>query len=311
MTAEWLYQGPHQRLVRFRGTGTRGQAVVSFEHGRDRMDGYAPAQPPRFALRLGLDVLLVQTARRDWFLSPASAALAQALAQATADYAEVIATGFSMGGYGALLYSRACRASRVLLVSPQYSIDPAIAPFDPDRHGKFTRIGRPMPRPESWGDPQVGGVLIHDPRIAADRGHAALIAAAFPRLHHVALPFGGHPATLVLGEAGRGVGRIAEALVHDTLDPAAIRADHRAARRRSLNYHLHLARTALPRHRDRALARLADLAQTGTDHIRFEAGLALLEAGDERGAALLSNLLDQVVDPPAAWARRLQRALQG
>ena len=40
---------------------------------------------------------------RDWFLSPASPALAAALRRATANYAEVCLSGFSMGGYGAII----------------------------------------------------------------------------------------------------------------------------------------------------------------------------------------------------------------
>lgn len=309
MPSERLHEDARHRVTLFRGTGDGKCTVVSFEHGRDRMAGYEPPQPPHFAQRLGIDALVVQTARRDWFISDRSDALAKALHRATRDRPEVVATGFSMGGYAALLYSTACHARRVMAVSPQYCIDPAIAPFDPGRHDKFARIGLPMPRPESLGNANISGVLIHDPAIPADRAHAALIRAAFPRLAPVALPYGGHPATGVIGAAG-GVGRIAEMLVTDRLDAAAIRNSHRAARRRAAPYRLNLATAALARHPARAMRDLRALAQDGTPRIRFEAGLRLLETGDAAAAELLSALMDAVADPPAAWARRLDRALR-
>lgn len=308
MQAEPLHQDAHHRLTLFRVAGGGQRAVVSFEHGRDRMSGFVPPKPPHFAQRLGIDALVVQTARRDWFVSEGSAALADALTRATRDREEVVATGFSMGGYAALLYSAACHARRIMVVSPQYCIDPQIAPFDPERHGKFARIGLPMPRPESRGNVAVEGVLIHDPAIRADRAHAALVRAAFPRLHAVALPYGGHPATGAIGATGR-IGRIAEMLVTDRLDPMAIRQLHRTARRRAECYRLNLAAAALPRHPTRALSELRALAGSAAPAIRFEAGLRLLTAGDAAGADLLAALLDDTPDIPATWQRRLTRAL--
>lgn len=272
------------------------------------MRGFAPAQAPRFAGRLGIDALVVQTARRDWFLSPGSDALAQALSRATERYAEVTATGFSMGGYAALLYSAACHARRVLAVSPQYCIDPALAPFDPGRHEKFARIGQAMPRPESQGDTGIGGLLIHDPTIAADRGHAALIRAGFPGLTAVALPYGGHPATGLIGEAG-GIGQLAEMVIRDRIDPQAIRRMHRAARRASAGYRLRLAQAALPRHSSRALAELRALATGASARTSIEATLILLEQGDDSAAPLLSALLETTPQIPPGLLRRLQRAL--
>ncbi|MFT4012957.1 MAG: hypothetical protein QM682_06035 [Paracoccus sp. (in: a-proteobacteria)] len=309
MAAETLHQDARHRIALFRGAGDGRLAVVSFEHGRgEAMRGFAPPSCPRFAQRLGIDALVVQTARRDWFLSPKSAMLAQALTRATASYAEVTATGFSMGGYAALLYSAACRARRVMAVSPQYSIDPAVAPFDPARHGKFARIGQPMPTPESRGDTGIGGLLIYDPSITADRAHAALIHAGFPGLTAVALPHGGHPATSLVGEAG-GVGRLAEMVVRDRIDVPAIRHMHRAARRGSASYRLRLAEAALPRHPERAARELHALAAQGPARLGVEAALLLLEQGDDSAETRLHALLETAPQIPPGLLRRLQRAL--
>ncbi|KRW95878.1 hypothetical protein [Paracoccus sp. MKU1] len=309
MRPERLHQDDRHRITLFRGTGDGRRAVVGFEHGRDRMTGFEPAAAPRFAARLGIDALVVQTARRDWFVSDRSAALAEALQEATRDYAEVTATGFSMGGYAALLYSAACHASRVMAVSPQYCIDPAVAPFDPGRHGKFSRIGLPMPRPETLGNRGVRGALIYDPTIRADRAHVALIRTGFPHLTPIALPFGGHPATGVIGAAG-GTGRIAGMVVQDRLDAALVRQMHRAARRKAELYRLNLAAAALPRHPARALCELRALASGASPRICLEAGLILLERGEDLAVALLSELLDSFEAVPPALARRLDRALK-
>ncbi|WP_134681612.1 hypothetical protein [Paracoccus ravus] len=303
-----LHDDGRHRLTLFRGHAPSARAVLCFEAGRDVMKGFAPSHCPGFAERLGIDALTVQTARRDWFLSPGSRALADAMAAATADYAEVTATGFSMGGYAVLLYSRAARVSRCLLVSPQYSIDPRIAPYDTARHTKFRRMNHPMPRPEDWGDTGLRGVLLYDPTIRADRAHAERIKAAFPRLRLLGLPYGGHPCTGVIADAGK-IGRVSTMLVEARMHLGAIRQFHREGRAASHRYRLHLAREALPRHPDRAAPELLRLAQEGPDSIRFEAGMALFAHQPDLALDLLSRLVDEARNPPEHWGRRIREAL--
>ncbi|RCW82430.1 HEAT repeat domain-containing protein [Paracoccus lutimaris] len=310
MTAQTLHQDDRYRVTLFRGSGGGARLAVSFDHGRPQMrGGFTKPKYPHFAEQLGIDALTVQTAWRDWFISERSATLAEVLADATRDRAEVICTGFSMGGYGALLYSAACHAKRVLAVSPQYSIDPAVAPFDAKRHQKFARIGRPMPCPQEWGDPQVGGLLLYDPAIAADRAHMQLITRAFPRLMTIALPHGGHPATGVIAAYG-GIGRVARMVATDQIDASAIRQLHRRYRRRVANYRLSLASAALPRHPQRAVPELLRLAHETDPEIRFQAGLTLLEHGHSEATPLLIALLDEFPDAPRSWARRMNLALR-
>ncbi|SMO58154.1 hypothetical protein [Paracoccus laeviglucosivorans] len=306
--ARRLHEDGNHRVTLFAAPGGSDRAVVCFEAGRDVMNGYEPTTCPRFAERLGIDALTVQTARRDWFLSDTSDALAAALDAATVGYADVCATGFSMGGYGALLYSRAAHLRRVLAVSPQYSIDPAIAPYDPGRHEKFARIGRDMPLPEARGDTALRGVVIYDPTIPADRAHVQRIRAAFPHLKAVALPHGGHPATGVVAEAG-GIGTISTMLVQRRLDAGRIRRMHRAARHASPRYRLSLASAAAAHHAPRAVVILQELARDAVPKLRLEACLALLTLDPDAGTAALSRLLDDVPDAPPSWAKRIARAV--
>lgn len=287
------------------------RAVVCFEPGRsNRMEGFLPPACPGFAMRLGIDAITVQTARRDWFVPDETQALGQALRAAVAGYAEVTATGFSMGGYGALLYSGAIGARRALLVSPQYSIDPNVAPWDVDRHGKFARIGRPMPRPETQGNRDLAGVLLYDPTILADRLHAEQIRRCFPALHLLALRHAGHPASSAIGAAG-GVGQVTEMIVADRLDLQKIRRMHRDGRRLSESYRLNLALAACKRHPARAMTALRDLAAQAAPGLRLEAALALVELDEAAGVEALSALMAETPNPPAAWLRRIDRALKG
>ena len=310
MTTRVLHEDERYRVTLFRGSGDGSRLAVSFEHGHNQMHGrFTPAHYPNYAARMGIDALSVQTAWRDWYVSDRSAALAETLERATCGYADVLCTGFSMGGYAALRYSAACHAKRVMVVSPQYSIDPEVAPFDTKRHKKFARLGHPMPRPEAHGDTTVTGLLLYDPVIGADRAHKDLIVRAFPRLTPLALPHGGHPATGVIAAAGA-IGRMVEMVAADHIDPPAIRRLHRQHRSRSDNYRLSLASAALARHPGRALPELRRLAREATPDQRFEAGLLLLEHDHPEAEALLVTLLDEVPDAPRIWGRLLSRALR-
>ena len=310
MTAQRLHEDKRYRVTLFRGSGDGRRLIVSFEHGRSRMRGdFAEPHYPRYAERMGIDALAVQPSWRDWYISDQSAALAEALLRATRDRDEVICTGFSMGGYGALLYSAACHARRLMVVSPQYCIDPAVAPFDAKRHEKFARIGLPMPRPEARGNTAATGLLLYDPAISADRAHMALITHAFPRLVPLALPYGGHPATGVIAACGA-IGRLAGMVADDRIDRQEIRQIHRDHRARTDSYRLNLASAALTRHPQRALPELLRLAREAEPELRFEAGLLLLEHDHPEAMALLDRLLDEVPAPPRGWGRRLSQALR-
>lgn len=48
--------------------------------------------------------------------------------------------GYSMGGYGAFLSAQALDAYRAIAISPQYSIDPNIAPFERRFNGEWTQF---------------------------------------------------------------------------------------------------------------------------------------------------------------------------
>lgn len=289
-------------------TGRR--LLVTFEHGRSHANAFQPPQYPQLAKRFDLDVMAIQTSRRDWYISHRSTALSEELERLTTPYPEVVASGFSMGAYAALLYSRAANIRRVLAVSPQFSIDPKIADFDPKRHRKFKMIGRPMPEPQEQGDTLVTGLLVYDPSIVPDRRHAQLIHQHFTKLTCVPLPFSGHPASQTLGD-GQKLGMLGAMVVQNNLNAAEIFAAHRGARRGSHRYRLNLAIAASKYHSVHAIPVLRELA-TNAQHdpdTRLTAALTLMDLGDPRITEFLMAIVEQTPNPSRQWQERLMRAI--
>ncbi len=88
-------------------------------------------------------VVFVVDIRRSWWNAPG---LAEAALDATGGYAraigaeDVVAIGNSMGGFAAIAFAGALGARRAIAFSPQFSIDPEIAPGETRWPGHRARI---------------------------------------------------------------------------------------------------------------------------------------------------------------------------
>jgi hypothetical protein len=220
----------------------RSRLVVSFDYLRPGRAGFPGRAPPPQMMQAEVAHLMVETAQNDWFLNPDLAALRAALGSFTAGFDDVAAIGFSFGGYGALLMAQALHLRRALLVSPQFSIFPERVPFE-SRYALFAaRLDPGLDDLGAEGAAGLRGCIVFDPRLEpADARHAALIRARFPGLRSVAMPFGGHPALRLVGEAHL-FARVQALLMGDAVTPAALHRLHRAARARAPSYALQLAR---------------------------------------------------------------------
>ncbi len=228
-----LFSG--QRL-RAQGTGLdRARILVTFDRRRKGRTGFPEQTPVRRALKRGYGHLSIDVARNDWFVNAETAAL-RARLRDLAQGRQMRAIGFSMGGYGAILFAGDLRLDSMLLISPQYSIFEARAPYD-DRCRVYQ--SEVDPQFDDYCAPQdggPGGLVLYDPRTQpVDRLHAEGICRDFPRLHRVALPFGGHPPFKHF-ETLPGYDRILDAFLDDRLSPALVRALHREARPGSERY---------------------------------------------------------------------------
>lgn len=183
------------------------------------------------ALTAGLAHLHIQSRWNDWFVNPETPALAASLTSTRARFLTARALGFSMGGYGALRFSKALRLNQVLLVSPQVSLllpeenrYPEAADFDPGAGDLATHARK-----------DLTGVVAFDPFYRLDALHARQIMTLLPGVAPAKMPFGGHPGTAALGHVG-GFRALQRLSLSSRLHAIEVVALHRKLRAGSMRY---------------------------------------------------------------------------
>lgn len=240
-TAQIVFDGDRLRATLFNGDAQK--VIVTFRQRITPDGAFDVPKPVQRFVGQGYAHLHLQSRLNDWYVNPETEAFEENLSTVTAPYRRVVGTGFSMGGYAALRFSKALRLQHVILVSPQISIAPSLvqwdrryrdcaAGFDPALGDVACRSRRGMK-----------GVVLIDPFRPLDRRHSTLICQAFPRLEVCRLGCGGHPATRVVGESG-GFGRVQAQLLNGQVDSDKIRQIHRNGRRGSPTYWRHLSENA-------------------------------------------------------------------
>lgn len=238
-----------------RRVGDRGGTlVVTFGSYTDEPTLDRAGFGERFLRRERIDAIHVINRVNRWYQHPETAAALAAVRAVAQDYERVITYGSSMGGYAALRFAAACGADTAIALSPQYSVDPAVAPWETRWQPDVAQTTFAEPA----YDPVPRQYIFYDPRVAPDDRHVALFAAAAPA-QLVPLPFGGHPVSALLAETGA-LQAALRAIVESSFDPADVRARVRAGRRRSQHVYFTLARRATPRRPELAV-RLLDRAE--------------------------------------------------
>ena len=231
---EMLFDGEHLR-AEVHGPD-REILFVRFDNLRLERTGFPGFEPSEKVAARGMAELSVVTARNDWYLNPDLEALRVALRGFTGRYKTVRCIAFSMGGYAALLLSKALRLRQAVLVSPQYCVFPALPPGDL----RYARYAKTLdPAVADLADvvaPRLRGVVVFDPLgNPMDRAHARMILTMAPNMSGVAMAFGGHPATLAM--AGLPAARqFRNMTLAGNLNPAQYRALHVLARAGSAVY---------------------------------------------------------------------------
>lgn len=246
-----LFEGEFLRGTVFRPR--RKKLFVTFRQRVGDPGSFEDASPVMGFVTDGYAHLHLQSRWNDWFINPETEALEAAMARFVGRYDEVVAMGFSMGGYGALRFARALKVDRVMAISPQVSIDREVVPFD--KRYRAEGQGWDGLRGALIGTEARGAVLV-DPFKPLDVRHGRMICALFPRLELVMLPNGGHPATRALKQGGR-FDWLKTELAGGLPDPQEVGRVHREVRRKSESYWRHLAQVARWRGRE-ALAEVAE-----------------------------------------------------
>ena len=194
---EWLFRGQHIRA--FLTRGTKEGVIATFDHWKADKCGFDPARPAGWVAERGFSHLSIQTVGNDWYLNRDIGPAQMVMRREAAALGPIRMVGFSMGGFGALMFGAALGATEGLLISPALP-------------RKFKNAG--------WLAESAAGpayALIYDPTIPIDVWRAQVLTGLVPRTRLVALEGGGHPATGKIRQAGRfnAVRRVATGEVAD------------------------------------------------------------------------------------------------
>jgi hypothetical protein len=210
-----------------------------------------------FFATYGLDAVHVLSARNNWYQDVGLPDALAAIRRATRGHGRIVTYGSSMGGYAALRFSAAVGAQAAIAISPQYSMLPAVVPFE-TRWSRERRLATWLH--ERPGDrlPAVAEALVFHDAHGLDSLHAAAILRDLPNARIVAMRHAGHPAGTMLAELGLLASTVvgAAAAMPDTV---VLLDSIRRQRRRSGQYLFTLARRQ-PGHRLRLKATLAQKA---------------------------------------------------
>lgn len=228
----------------------------------------------------GIDAIHVINRDNLWYQYPEIDEALAAVRSATAPYDRVITYGSSMGGYAALRFGHVCRADTGIAISPQFSLDPHVVPFENRWQADVARITfnerayTPLPRQ----------YIFYDSRMALDRGHFDAFAAAGGDPVGVAIPYAGHPVGPILLETGV-LKETVRAIVSGDFTVHDLQRRVRERRRRSQHHFFMLARRLQDRRPDLAIAVLRRAAAIEPEsHILSELAAALDRRGDHAEA---------------------------
>lgn len=219
-------------LVRRIPAADRSRWVVTFDNhsigeGFDRA-GFGEA----FLAREGVSAICILGRGNDWYQYPDMLAACAAARASIRARARVMTYGSSMGGYAALRFADALRAQAVLALSPQYSIDPAVVPWEFRWEQDSHRIDW---QPELSGPIRCAATpyILYDPK-GLDCRHVDLIECDVPGTA-IAIPYAGHPVTTFLG--GTGLLRpLVHGILDDTIDVATLRQQIKSRRSANATY---------------------------------------------------------------------------
>ncbi len=234
---EVLFDGASLRAI---GTNLhRDRILVTFDRHRKNRPFFTNYTSVNTAQKFDMGHLSILTSQNDWFLNGETQALREVLRRFSVQKT-TYAIGFSMGGYGALLFSPDLRLKHAFLLAPQYSVFPDKAPYEPRYLNESSVLN---PEQDNLVAPKgntLSGIITYDPRLQPiDHQHSKNIIQRFSGLKPVALPFGGHP-PLQLFKDGKSYAKMMRAFLKGRLSPKKIRKMHSEARVSSECYWKHL-----------------------------------------------------------------------
>lgn len=182
-----------------RKVGAHGDAccVVTFDSFTDFRTLDRPGFGESFLDGAGVNAIHVIPRENAWYQHSEMLDAMARVHAATRRYRRVVTYGSSMGGYAALRFGGVAGAQAALALSPQFSIDPSIVPWE-ERWSESSRHFKPVWE-SSLPFPALDQAYVAYDPLNIDRKHIALIGAAM-EIEPLRLPGGGHPVTGYLSE---------------------------------------------------------------------------------------------------------------
>lgn len=199
----------------------------------------------------GIDAVHVINRDNRWYQYPEMDAALAAVAAVTITYPRVFTYGSSMGGYAALRFARAVGAATAIAISPQFSLDPRVVPFETRWQADLAAITFR----EGPVEPTERQLIFSDPKLELDAAHVRLFAALPTETAMVNVPYAGHPVGAIMAETGV-LKDALRTILGGRFDKGQVERALRARRRRSPHYYFTLARRAQERHPTVAIALL-------------------------------------------------------
>ncbi len=280
-------------------------AVVCFEYWLPQPSLDAEFAAERFFAHRGMNAVGILAAENDWFqhdeIMPALATIRAALP----DH-ELVGYGGSMGGYASINFADVLRLSRVIAVCPQFSIDPARAPYEtrwPAEAASIVASGGFRHDRIDQVTPPAQGWMIYDPA-GIDRLHAAAIRK-WHSLKEIPVRLARHQEMRVLQQADLFTPMLLD-MIGGSFDALAFARSLRTARRRSAAFWLALSAALLAHRRPeaalRAVRQARALPHPEPAEIDIQEAEALAACGDIAQALKLATPWEE--NPAWSWAAR-------
>lgn len=181
--------------------GTTNTLVISFGDMLNLANGLnISAEAPLSKYKHS--ILGISANDRNWY--PRSSILNALLAihKITSDYSYIVTYGGSMGGYAAIKYSKLLKASKVVSLVPQFSINPSAINerryhdyFDRELHDEMAISANDI-------DTCCKYLIVYDPYFKPDCEHFDKIIPLLKNYNIIKLRFSGHHATSILASSG-------------------------------------------------------------------------------------------------------------
>ena len=223
-----LYEGDDLR-VRHSPAAASRDLVITFT-GRSSKPPVPKGFGEDFFRKRGIAAIHFISKDNHWWQTPETGVAVDLLKtkRLTDGFDRVTLYGSSMGGFASLIQSRALKPDHIIVVSPQYSINADVVPFERRWRNYAARLTFDFDDMPAGLDPSVRISAIVDPLFDPDVQHVRLIEKLRP-VTRIPVPFAGHNTARMLEEAAL-MQRSLEQLVAGTFEIDVFRRTYRERR---------------------------------------------------------------------------------